>query len=329
MAGMPLLVLSASDVTAVFDMDTAIESQRAAFRGLGSGRAQLPARLLLGGPDDSSSFCYAARVSPDTGAVCKFGSMAPANVERGLPAIAALVTALDAETGRPVAIMDGTTVTTLRTSAASAVAAEALARPDSTALAVLGSGVQAAAHVEALSTVLPLSEVRVWSRTVENARRLVQRLQDRFPFRCSVAESADKAVAGADVVATCTSSEVPVVDVDWLAPGTTVISVGSFAAHRSEVPAELLARAAAVVVDDVETSLEHAGPVVAAVQGGVLGRDDLVPLGDVVVGTHPGRTGDDELVFFNSVGIGVQDAAAAWAVVEAARARGLGDAVNL
>jgi ornithine cyclodeaminase len=324
-----LLVLSAADVTQVFDMDTAIESQRVAFRELGLGHAQLPARLLLSGPEGSSSFCYAARVSDETGAVCKFGSAAPANAERGLPTIAAVVTALDPQTGRPVALMDGTTVTTIRTSAASAVAAEALARPESSVLAVLGSGVQAEAHVEALARVLPLSDVRVWGRTAAKAEQLVARLAERFDFDVSVARDPQVAVAGADVVVAATTSATPVLEVEWLAPGATVISVGSFAADRSEVPVELLRRAAAVVVDDVETSLEHAGPVVAAVHENVLGAGDLVSLGSVVAGLSSGRSRPEDIVFYNSVGIGVQDAAAAWAVITAARERGLGQQISL
>ncbi len=324
-----LLFLSAAEVTQVFDMDTAIESQRVAFRELGREHAQLPARLLLSGPEESSSFCYAARVSDDTGAVCKFGSAAPANVGRGLPTVSAIVTALDPVTGVPVAVMDGTTVTTIRTSAASAVAAEALARPESAVVTVFGSGVQAEAHVDALSRVLPLREVRVVGRTASSVQAMVDRCRERCDFEVTAVDEARSAVDGADVVVGATTSPSAVFDVDWLASGATVISVGSFAADRSEVPVELVGRADRVVVDDIETALEHAGPVVAALERQLIARSDLVGLGEVVAGRTAGRSGPDDLVFYNSVGIGVQDAAAAWAVVAAAREQGLGQRLTL
>jgi ornithine cyclodeaminase len=123
------------------------------------------------------------------------------------------------------------------------------------------------------------------------------------------------------MVAACTLSSTPVVRGAWLAPGCTVVSVGSFEPTRSEVDTEVVRRAAAVVVDDLETAAEHAGPIVDALRDGVLTRADLIPLGGVLTGRHPARTHPDDIVFYNSVGLGIQDAAAAWAVIEAARAR--------
>lgn len=325
----PLLVLSADEVTSLFDVDSAIESQRVAFRELGLGHARLPPRLLIEGTEGSASFCYAARVSEDTGSVCKFGSAVPGNAERGLPTVSALVTALDPVTGRPVAIMDGTTVTTLRTSAASAVAVEVLANPDSTEVAVLGSGVQAEAHVRALARVLDLARVRIWSRDQRNRQALGRRLNAAFDLDVTATEDAESAVVGADVVVCCTTSASPVLENAWLEPGATVVSVGSFAADRCEVPTALLGQAAAVVVDDVETALEHAGPVVAAVAEGVIDVTSLIPLGDVVAGLASARARHEDMVFYNSVGIGVQDAAAAWSIVAAARERGTGFTVAL
>jgi ornithine cyclodeaminase/alanine dehydrogenase-like protein (mu-crystallin family) len=324
-----LLVLSASDVTSLFDLDAAIESQRVAFRELGLGHAQLPARLVFDGPDESASFCYAARVSDDTGSVCKFGSVVPDNAERGLPTVSAVVTALDPVTGQPTAILDGTTVTTIRTSAASAVAAEHLANPESAELAVLGAGVQAEAHVRALAKVLPLRRVRIWNRDGDRARALVGELSQGFEFDLQACASTEEAVTGADVVACCTNSPTPVLQPAWLKSGATVISVGSYAADRCEVPIELLSTVDAVVVDDVPTALEHAGPVVAAVAAGILAAGDLVALGAVVAGRAVGRRRPDDIVYYNSVGIGVQDAAAAWSIIAAARARGVGRTISL
>jgi ornithine cyclodeaminase len=324
-----LLVLSAADVQHLLGIDLAIDSQRRAFDALGRGRALLPARLLVDGSEDSVSFCYAARLAPESGAVCKFGSVNPANADRGLPTISALITVLDGKDGRPIAIMDGTSVTTIRTSAASAVAVEVLANRDSRSLAVLGCGVQAQAHVRAISRVLALESVRMWGRNRARCESLVRSLDGEFDFEVTAAATSEEAIRGADVVVGCTTSVDPILETAWLKPGATVISVGSFAANRCEVPQDLLTRAAAVVVDDIDTAAEHAGPIVAGLASGLIARDGLVSLGEVIVGLKPGRTGSSEIVYYNSVGIGVQDAAAAAALVEAARVGGYGQTVIL
>ena len=324
-----LLVLSASEIESVFDVDTAIESQRVAFRELGLGNAKLPARLLIDGPHESVSFCYAARVSDETGSVCKFGSVVPGNASRGLPSVSALIAALDPVTGAPAAILDGTSVTTIRTAAASAVAAENLVNEGSARLAVLGSGVQAEAHVHALAKVLPLAAFRIWSRNPGRRESLARRLSEASDVDVQATSSAEQAVTGADVVVGCTTSAQPVFDLAWVKPGATVISVGSYAAGLCEVPYDLARTADAVVVDDVSTALEHAGPVVRAIEQNEIQQSDLIPLGEVVAGLRQARRRPEDLVFYNSVGLGVQDAAATWAVVTAARQRGLGRTVSL
>jgi ornithine cyclodeaminase/alanine dehydrogenase-like protein (mu-crystallin family) len=328
-----LLVLSAADVHAVFDVGTAIESQRAAFGALGRDEALLAPRALVPSGEDVA-FCYVSRL-PGTGPVAKFGSVNAGNAARGLPSVHAMVTVLDAEDGRPVAIIEGTSVTTLRTSAASAVAIDHLAVPDACRLAVIGCGVQGRAHVEALAAVRPVSEVRLFSRTAESAKALAAEVRaGNTPAAetptvetptVEVAASAREAVEGADMVAVCTTSTEPVVRGSWLSPGCTVVSIGSFGPDRSEVDAELVAKASAVVVDDVETSVEQAGSIVRA----GLTRNDLIPLGRVVAGLSDARRTADDIVFYNSVGLGVQDTAAAARIVERARAQGVGTVLAL
>jgi ornithine cyclodeaminase/alanine dehydrogenase-like protein (mu-crystallin family) len=321
--GASLLVLSADDVERLFTLDRAIASQRAAFTALGLGSAVLPPRLLLPGDSGAVAFCYAARLSPDGAAVSKFGSVNPGNLALRLPSVNALVTVLDPETGQPVAVIDGTSVTTIRTSAASAVAASVLARAGSRVLAVLGSGVQAAAHVRALAAVLDLDDVRIWSPDPGHREALARSLAASRRDRVARAtESARDAVAGADLVACCTTSVTPVLEVGWLAAGATVISIGSFSPDRFEVPDALVRRADVVVVDDVETACQDAGPIMAAAAAdpGLAAR--LIPLGTVVAGRGEARRSDGDLVYYNSVGLGVQDAAAALAIVAAARAEG-------
>ncbi|MFI0481215.1 ornithine cyclodeaminase family protein [Actinomadura sp. 9N215] len=321
-----VLLLSAADVRAVFDLPAAIASQRAAFGALGRREARLAPRLLLDGPDGGVAFCYVSRL-PGTGAVSKFGSVTPGNAERGLPTVAALVTVQDPVDGRPVAIIEGESVTTLRTSAASAVAADHLAVPDASRLAVIGCGVQGRAHVRAMAEVRPIGRVTMACRRPETCG-VAAGLADELGMRVEAA-SARAAVEGAQIVVTATTSADPVVFGEWLDPGCTVVSVGSFAPDRAEVDDGVLTRAASIVVDDVPAALEHAGPVVAAIRSGHLSPERVRPLGPIVAGLAAGRESADDVVFYNSVGVGVQDTAAASVIVERARASGAGRLAEL
>ncbi|MFE2881358.1 ornithine cyclodeaminase family protein [Streptomyces sp. NPDC059272] len=315
-----VLFLSGDRVTDLLDADAAIASQRAAFTALGDGTADLPGKIMHPSRfDDSVVFAYVSRLSADTGAVAKFGSVNPANARAGLPTIHAVISALDPVTGRLVAVMDGTAVTTLRTAAGSAVAVDALAAPDATRLAVLGSGTQALAHVRAIVRVRDLTSVHLWSPNPERRTRAAETLAAELPFPVEPSATAREAVTGASVVAACTLSTTPVVHGEWLTPGCTVVSVGSFEPTRSEVDPDVLRRSAAVVADDPETAAEHAGPIVGALREGLLTPDDLIPLGAVLTGRRTARTRPDDIVYYNSVGLGIQDAAAAWAVVDAAK----------
>ncbi|MEU1453631.1 ornithine cyclodeaminase family protein [Streptomyces avermitilis] len=317
-----VLYLSSRRVTELLDTDAAIASQRAAFTALGDGTAEFPGKIMHPSRfDDSVVFAYVSRLSADTGAVAKFGSVNPGNPAAGLATVHAVINALDPVTGRLVAVMDGTAVTTLRTAAASAVAFDALATADGAELGILGSGTQALAHARAVARVRDLRSVRVWSPNPGRREQAAQRLAAELDVAAKGADTAEEAVAGLPMVAACTLSSTPVVRGEWLAPGCTVVSVGSFEPTRSEVDAEVLRRATAVVVDDPGAAAEHAGPVVDALRERRLAQDDLIPLGAVVTGRHTARTSPDDIVFYNSVGLGIQDSAAAWAVIDAARAQ--------
>jgi alanine dehydrogenase len=224
------LLLGGSDVAKVLDLDSALASQREAFSRLGRGEADQPARLMLPIPRDGSlAFCYAARLSPGSGAVSKFGSVNPGNATAGLPTVSATVLVLDPDDGHLVAIIEGTSLTALRTSAASALAASLLARPGSSTAAVLGPGVQGRGHVRAFAHVLGLEQVRLWGRDPAATRRAAAALDQEVGPRVLAAATVAEALAGADVVATCTSSSTPLVESEQLAPGATVISIGSIA----------------------------------------------------------------------------------------------------
>lgn len=300
------------DVRAGLDLDTAIESQRTAFRELGAGRALMAEKTALTS-GDNTSLGYLSTLSPRHGAVSKLVAVHPGNAALGLPAITATVLVLDAGTGQLRAVLAGTALTELRTAAGSAVAVEALAQPGEHELAVLGSGVQARAHVRALARVRRLRAVRIFSRDPARRAAAARELADELDLDVVPVESAEQAVRGASLVATCTLSADPVLEsVD---PGTTVISVGGFEPHRRELGAELVRSAGSLVVDEVATATAHAGSLVHARAAGDLAAEDLRSLGEVLIGGRRGRTADDQVVLYTSVGIAVQDAAAAHAVL--------------
>ncbi|MGW2748213.1 ornithine cyclodeaminase family protein [Streptomyces sp. NPDC001450] len=315
-----VLFLSAAEVTRLLGADAAIASQRAAFTALGTGEADMPGKIMQPSRfDDSVVFAYVSRLSKDTGAVAKFGSVNPGNAAAGLPTVHAVVTALDPTTGRLAAVLDGTAVTTLRTAAGSAVAVDALALPGRTELALLGSGTQALAHARMIARVREVTAVRLWSPTPSRRTAAADALAAGLGVPVRAVDSAEEAVTGAGVVAACTLSRTPVVRGAWLAPGCTVVSVGSFEPTRREVDADVVRRAAAVVVDDAGTAAGHAGPVVDALRDGLLTPDALIPLGEVLTGRRDARTAPQDIVYYNSTGLGIQDAAAAWAVIRAAK----------
>ncbi|QUQ68327.1 ornithine cyclodeaminase family protein [Kutzneria sp. CA-103260] len=312
-----LRFFSRKDVLRLLDPDTAIRSQRRAFTELAAGKADLPDKIMHASHfDDSVMFCYASRLSLDSGAVAKVGSVNPGNPARGLASVHAMVIAFDPVTGEPVAIMDGTTVTTLRTAAASAVAVDVLATHDADTLGIIGSGVQARAHARAIARVRPLRAIRLWSPSPQRRTVAADDLAHELGITVDAVGSAEEAVTGLSIVVTCTLSLTPVVHGSWLAPGCTVVSVGSFEPSRCEVDEAVISRCTAVVVDDPATAATHAGPIVLALRSGSLHPADLIPLGDVITDRRRARSTADDILFYNSVGLGVQDAAAAWSIVD-------------
>ncbi|MGW4384123.1 ornithine cyclodeaminase family protein [Kitasatospora sp. NPDC004531] len=315
--------LGPRQVARILDEDLAIASQRRAFLALDDGTGEQPAKIMHAARcDDSVSFAYLARLSADSGVAAKIGNVNPGNAALGLPTVSAVINLFDPRTGRLVAVLDGTVITTRRTAAASAVAVDALSPPDAADLAVLGSGEQALAHARAIARIRPLRTIRLWSPTPAHRERAATTLTDELALPVEAADTPERAVTGAALVAACTLSAEPVVHGARLADGCTVVSVGSFEPGRREVDDRVLDRAAAVVVDDPATAAEHAGPVVRALRTGALAASALLPLGGVLSGRLKARRSPADIVYYNSVGLGIQDAAAAWAVLDAALAAG-------
>jgi ornithine cyclodeaminase/alanine dehydrogenase-like protein (mu-crystallin family) len=339
-SGPAIRVLGATEIAGLVDLDDVVRTQDAAFRRLADGTGQLAARQLLDDETNgSTAFCYSARTAPGAGAVCKFGSVNPENGQSGIATVSATVLALDPHTGRLAALLDGEAVTTLRTPAASVVAARQLVRSGPIRLAVLGSGVQARAHATALCAGLTagsagsagsaVESLTVWSPAAGRRSGAVSDLRSRLTADVAEGGSAETAVAEADLVVTATTSRTPVVRAEWLRPGATVLSLGSFAPDRHEYGPDVLDRADVIAVDDPDTALRQSGPLAAAVASGSLVPERVVGLGELLLGRRPGRTRDDQVVLYTSVGLGIQDAALAELLLARAHERGVGRLVSL
>jgi ornithine cyclodeaminase len=226
-----------------------------------------------------------------------------------------------------VALLNGSAVTSIRTAAVSALATKLLARQGAGDLALLGAGVQARAHLEAIAQVRALRSVKVASRGGESARRFVSELQPRYGFPIRAARSLEEAVRGADIVVAVTTSKEPVVRREWLSPGVHVNAVGSSTPASREIDGATLATCS-LFVDRRESVLNESGDFLSAQQEGLVGPDSIrAEIGEVVIGQHPGRTSSEEITLFKSLGIGIEDVAAARHAFRRAEAEGLGTRV--
>jgi ornithine cyclodeaminase len=232
-------------------------------------------------------------------------------------------------TGELLSIMDGRFITEVRTAAVSAVSVKHLARPDASRLAIIGSGVQARSHLEAIAMVRPLRDVRVWSRSLDNRTAFAREMRPRVDVPVVVAASAQDAVDGADVVVLATAAREPVVRDEWIADGTHVCAVGACRPDQREMDTELVRRSR-VYVDSREGALAEAGDIVIPLKAGAFAEAHLAgELGEVVLGTVAGRTSAGDVTIFKSLGMAVEDVAAAHLVYIKAAERGLGRGIVL
>jgi ornithine cyclodeaminase/alanine dehydrogenase-like protein (mu-crystallin family) len=244
------------------------------------------------------------------GTSVKLVTVIPGNAERGMPTVQAVVIWLDAETGRPLALLDGGTLTAMRTGAASGVATRLLARTDAETLGVIGAGGQAEWQVRAVAAARPIRRVLVHSRSPVSRVAFADALAEATGLEVVPAATAEAAVREADVICCATTSADPVLDAAWVRPGTHVNGIGAFRLGMVELPPELFARAALVAVDARASSMAEAGDVVAAIEAGLLAERDLVEIGSIDAGWAGTRSADD-ITVFKSVGLAIQDVAAA------------------
>ncbi|MFI7007720.1 ornithine cyclodeaminase family protein [Streptomyces sp. NPDC050145] len=326
----PLLVLDRAQVAGLLDMAQVIASVEQAHAALSTGAARQPEREGLSLPGDASLLIpMAAAVDPLGGAGVKLLTDTPGNAERGLPVQQSIITLIDPETGQYEALLFGAPVTQVRTAAASAVATKHLARPGARTLGLIGAGAQARTHLAAHALVCDLDEVVVWSRSRATVDAFAAHAREAG-FAVKVADGPEQVAREADVLCTLTPSREPLVRGAWFRPGLHVNAVGAPPRpdHR-EIDTTGIVRSR-VIVDSFSVACGESGEVLIPLAEGAITEDHFrTELGDVITGRAVGRSAEDEVTLYNSVGLGIQDVAAARLVVDAARRQGIGTLVEL
>jgi len=325
---MAIRVLSSTDVGAVVGIEDCIEAVDAAMRQYSERSVVMPVRLTTKVPGLGDHLSMPAALPASSALGMKTITIYPENPKKDAPILQGIVVVNDFDTGTPVAVLDAARLTGLRTAAASAVATRALARPDSSRLAVIGTGVQAGSHLEAMLAVRPITDVVVCSRKRESAERFVEARSD-LNVTFSITDEPGDAVEGADIVCAVSSSHTPVITLDRVSPGTHINGVGSHGPTVREVDGPTMA-AARVVVDSRDSALRECGDCLLAIEEGLFEEAHVIDeVGEVLAGTKVGRASDDQITVYQSCGLAVQDVAVAMLAYTRAASAGRGVEVDL
>ena len=307
-----VLIVNQSEVPRLLPMRACIDAMAEALAALARGEGSMPLRQIVWIPGRTGALgLMPSQLTAAKSLGVKAVTFFPGNEGTELDSHQGAVLLFEAERGRLLAIIDATSVTAIRTAAVSAVATRRLARPGAGNLALVGSGVQARTHLEAMHAVRPLSRVRVASKTPERARAFARRESARMGFPITACDTVREAVEGADLVCTVTSSRVPVLRGEWLSPGAHVNAVGSSVASARELDTAAVARSR-LFVDRRESALAEAGDfLIPRDEGAVDNAHILGELGELELGSIAGRTTEDEITLFKGVGLAIEDLAAA------------------
>ena len=321
-AAMTLQIIDADRVRKLLPMAECIDVMAAAMKAASGGDVVQPMRTVLPVDDAGGHLFVMPAASSSLGCYgAKLISLTPANAAKGLPAIRGSYLLFESETGAAVALIDASSLTAIRTAAASGLAARLLARSDVTTCGIFGTGVQARTHVDAMRAVRPIREVRIWGRDAGKAMRLAQELSSSAGL--SVTAHQDPAeVAACDLICTVTGATQPILRGIWVGPGAHVNLVGAHTLAQREADTELV-RSSQVFVDLLEAAKREAGDVMIPVQEGSVPPDYIRgEIGRVAAGTLAGRTSPDQVTLYKSVGIAAQDLFAARHVFNKARTIG-------
>ena len=328
-----MLILTADDVRKALPMNEAIQAMKDAYASLSNGTAVVPLRTRLPIPNSGAlSLFMPAFVSSQAGnaLAIKVVSLFPTNPSRGLAYIQAAVLVFDSGTGQAIALIEGSSLTAIRTGAAGGAAIDLLSRADSKVAAIFGAGAQGRTQLEAACNARKIETAFIFDADQEKARSFAEEMKGRGAITSDIriALSAKEAIENADIICTATTSTKPVFDDKDIKAGTHISAVGSYTPDMQEIPAETIQRAK-VVVDSRTASLEEAGDLIQPLRAGLFDETHIhAELGEVVLGRKQGRQSQNEITYFKSVGIAVQDVMAAQVALDNARKLNIGREVD-
>lgn len=310
---MKILILSHEEVVKLLPMKDCIGVMREALIALAAGQVHQPLRTIIRPPDATGlmglmpSYISGGRAAFGLKAICVF----PGNPALGKDAHQGAVLLFSADTGELQAMMNASAITAIRTAAVSAVATDLLAREDASQLAIIGKGVQARSHLAAMAQVRSLERCRIVSRQLSNAKAFAEEFKGNFAFPLEAVATVAEAVAGADLIVTTTTATEPIVKREWIAPGAHLNLVGASTPNAREVDSATMA-AASVYVDRRESAMNEAGDYLFAVRDGAIKADHIRgEIGELLHQEKPGRTSPEEITLFKSLGLAIEDLAAA------------------
>lgn len=324
-----MLLLSPTDIRQAFSMNDAIEADKLAFQLFSEGKTDVPLRTQIISEKQNGTFLFMPAYAPDLDAAAlKIINIFPDNIDKGLSSAPAQVLLVDGKTGYVNALLDGATVTQLRTGAASGVAFASLGRKDAKTGALIGTGGQAAAQLEAMLCVRALETVFVYDRNPERTKIFAEKMDQelkQYGTKILAAATSNEAIHDADLIITVTPATSPVFDGSKVKAGATVSCVGSYQPHMQEMDPVILERAAKIYFDSEEAVLSEAGDILIPLEEGRITKDDFTgDIGDVLAGKIVGREHPDEIIVFKTVGIAAQDLVTAQKIYERAREMKIG-----
>ncbi|WP_311771691.1 ornithine cyclodeaminase family protein [Cohnella lubricantis] len=324
-------MIDRNEVSELLSLEACIGIMENALKDLSAGQAEQQLRSVVPVRQGGLMGLMPAYLARQEVVGAKLISVFPRNHDRGLPSHQGVVALFDAGTGALNAIVDGRRLTAIRTAAVSAAATKLLAKPDSRTLALIGSGEQARSHLEAMLLVKPIERVRIWSPSRAHALRFQSEIAAKYgdSLAAQLCDSAEQAVADADVICTVTSSTTPVLQDEWIPDGAHINAVGACRAPDRELSSAIVRRAR-LYVDRRQSAVHEAGDYLIPLQEGVIGSGHIVgEIGEALLGQVEGRTSDEQLTLFKSLGLAVEDLAAATYVYEQAKQLGKGTSIAI
>jgi alanine dehydrogenase len=327
---MEVHIINQTEVTQLLPMAECMDVMVKTLTALAQGDAILPLRPVMWLPEKVGAL---GMMPSYLGVIKSFGlkvvSVFPHNHGTQYDSHQGAVMLFEAEHGRLLAIMDASSITAIRTAAVSGVATRLLARPEASDLAILGSGVQAATHLEAMLLARPVKRVRVWSRNQEHARKFAQTHSQQRGLDVTAVDSAQAAVSGADLICTTTAAPEPILKGEWIGAGAHINAVGSSVAFTRELDTAAVVKAR-LFVDRRESTVNEAGDFLFPKKEGAIGDDHIRgEIGELLLGQRAGRESPEEITLFKSLGLAVEDLASAYHVYRRALATGTGQAIEL